>query len=330
MKNMTDDQYINEICNILKEKSEKDYDFSTTKRGAHSKSIGLLKAKFIVSDKISDALKLGILKSPKAYDCLIRISSSSPKIQGDNKKDILGFSIKLLDVDGKKLINDELSTQDFLLISAKTMPIGTLKLFYEAIYYNIKVNPVVYFLNVISQGNIHKLKEIASFRKHHTSPLDIEYFSTTPYSFGNRAVKYSIVPTSKYKSSIPKKPTSKYLSLNMQNHLHKSIATFDFMIQFKKDNMPIEDASIEWDETISPFIKVGEIVIDKQNFITKDRYNFCENLSFSPAHSLIEHKPLGSLNRARSIIYFNMSKFRHIKNNQPKIEPNSMYFKELK
>lgn len=317
------------MIKILKEKLEKDYTSGNTKRDAHTKSLGLLKAKFIVSDNLDSKLKIGLFEKPNSYCALIRISNSSPKIQGDNKKDIRGFAIKLLDVKGEKLNNCEKSTQDFLLISTKTMPLGTVKLFYDAIYYNIKVNPLVYIFKMISQGNFKKLKEVADSRQHQTSPLDIKYFSTTPYMFGDKIVKYSIVPTSKYKSQLPKKLTETYLTDNMQTHLSQSPASFDFMIQFQNGNMPVEDASIEWDESKCPFIKVGEIIIDKQQFRNNKINVFSENLSFSPANSLVNHKHVGGLNRARTKIYAEMSLFRHIKNNKSLIEPTLNDFNNL-
>ena len=44
---------------------------------------------------------------------------------------------------------------------------------------------------------------------------------------------------------------------------------------------------------------------------------FCENLSFNPWRTLPEHRPLGSINRARLQVYPAISRFRHRKNNAP-------------
>ena len=42
--------------------------------------------------------------------------------------------------------------------------------------------------------------------------------------------------------------------------------------------------------------------------------NFCENLKFSPWHTLPEHQPLGRINRARQKIYEAVSDYRHKRN----------------
>jgi len=95
------------------------------------------------------------------------------------------------------------------------------------------------------------------------------------------------------------------------------------MIQVQKDpdRMPVEDAGVKWSENESPFIKVASLRISPQTFRTKERDELAENLSFSPAHSLIEHRPIGGINRARVEIYRHLSEFRHKRNNKRLIEP---------
>ncbi len=198
------------------------------------------------------------------------------------------------------------------------MPIGTLKLMYDALYYTIKSTPVIFVAKLIKNKNINAIIDIVKNMKHDTSPLDISYYSTTPYMFGNRIVKYSIVPRSKYKSRLPKKLGNNYLTENMQKHLYKEEAVFDFMIQFYINDIytPINDASIEWKSDKSPFIKLGEIRIPKQRFTTKKRFDLAEIMSFSPGHSLLSHRPIGDMNEGRIKIYKEMSKYRHYRNKE--------------
>lgn len=330
MKKISEDQYIQSMTNILKQKLQNDYAPGNTKRDAHTKSLGLLKAQFKVCEDLPVDLRVGLFKEPTTYAALIRFSNAMNKVQKDSKKDIRGFAIKLIGVKGQKYLNDEKQTQDFLLISTKTMPFGTVELFHQALYYTIKVNPIVFVLKMIAKGHAKKLKQTLMARKHQTSPLDISYYSTTPYQFGNRVVKYCIVPTSTYRSELPSKLTANYLTENIEQHLSEQDATFDFMIQFQKEGMPIEDAAIEWDEKQSPFIKVGEIIIRRQYFDTFKRNKIAENLSFAPAHCLVEHKPIGGINRARTKIYKTLSAFRHARNHKKPLEPTILDFDTLR
>ena len=77
----------------------------------------------------------------------------------------------------------------------------------------------------------------------------------------------------------------------------------------------------EWKEAKAPFYKVAEIRIPQQTFDAADQNSFCENLSLSPWHALPEHKPLGSTNRMRKVIYEHISRVRHEMNSSERQEP---------
>jgi hypothetical protein len=271
-------------------------------------------------------MKMGIFASPGTYPAWIRISSSSGKIQSDKVKDVRGFAIKIMGVKGERFQeqNEEKETQDFILMSHPVMPLETVKLFHDAVYYSIKWPPFVFRSRLVLSGNFHILNELRKARQNQTSPLDIRYWSTTPYLCGaDHSVKYSLVPASRLKSTLPPILTDNYLTENMEKHLATDEAIFDFMIQVQKDpvRMPVEDAGVEWSENESPFIKVATLRIPPQSFRTREREELAEDLSFSPAHSLIDHRPIGGINRARIEIYRYLSDFRHKQNNKQLIEP---------
>lgn len=321
-----------EIICILEEKLRNDYKKGETKRDAHPKGLGLLKASFNIIEDLPEELNTGVFKAGNTYSTLIRFSSGGNKVKSDKSKDIRGMAIKLIDIKGEKYSRDEKYTQDFVLLTIPTMPIGTLKLFRDAIYYVVKKkNPIMFLYKLVKTGNLKTVKSLMEGRQNQTSPLDVRYWSTTPYMYGNKIVKYSVVPRSEYKSELPKPLTAEYLSENMQKHLSQEDAIFDFLVQFQlnEKEMPSNDSSIEWDEGRSPFIKVAEIIIPKQDFKTSERVHIGENLSFSPGHALMEHKPTGDINIARARIYRELSRFRHGRNKEPLIEPTEYDFKNL-
>jgi hypothetical protein len=323
-----EERLIKDMEVILQEKMSKDYPAGQTKRDAHPKTLACLQAEFIVEPDIPAELKKGIFAFPQTYPAWIRISSSSGKIQSDKVKDLRGFAIKIMGVKGERFQtqNEEKETQDFILISYPTMPLGTVKLFHDAVYYSTEWSPLVFLFRLVVSGNFHIINELRKARQNQTSPLDIRYWSTTPYLCGtDHIVKYSIVPTSNLKSSLPPILTDHYLTENMEEHLAAHEASFDFMMQVQKDpgRMPVEDAGVEWSEKESPFIKVATLRIPPQSFRTKDREELAENLSFSPAHSLLAHRPIGGINRARVEIYRHLSEFRHKQNDKHLIEPVS-------
>jgi hypothetical protein len=99
----------------------------------------------------------------------------------------------------------------------------------------------------------------------------------------------------------------------------------DFLVQVQTDprRMPIEDASIEWSERLSPFIPVAKITIPHQTFDTPERTLFARELAFNPWHAIADHRPLGNQNRARRAIYFELSRLRQSMNREPHVEPSA-------
>ena len=83
----------------------------------------------------------------------------------------------------------------------------------------------------------------------------------------------------------------------------------------------MEDTRTEWSEEEAPFYKVATITIPKQIFDTPEQNEFCENLSFTPWHALPEHRPLGSVNRMRKVIYGHISRMRREANGVSLQEP---------
>lgn len=297
---------IAEMIAILRRKMERDYAKGGTLRDAHPKTVGLLRGTFRIEPDLPDALRVGLFGRPRSYDCWVRFSNSSGKVQSDAVPDARGVAIKLLAPRGEEL------TQDFVLLNAPVMPLGTVALFRDAVYYTIESSPLLLAAKFALTGNVGVLLNLAKLRSTPDSLLDIRYWSTTPYRFGAReAVKYSLLPTSRHRSGPPVRRSESYLSEAMEAHLEEHEATFDFCIQLQQPGMPIEDAAQRWDEAKSPFVKVATLHLPPQKFRTDRRMEKAEALSFSPAHALPDHAPLGGLNRARAKIYEALSKFRH-------------------
>ena len=68
---------------------------------------------------------------------------------------------------------------------------------------------------------------------------------------------------------------------------------------------------------------VAKIEIKRQTFDTKEQLEACENLSYTPWHSLPEHRPIGGVNRIRKRVYEQISTLRHTANSKPRREPAS-------
>jgi hypothetical protein len=311
-----------EIIAVIRRKMEKDYAPGSTRRFSHPKQTALLQATFIVEADLPPALRVGVFAQPSRFDAWVRFANSESKPQSDAVKDSRGCAIKLRGTPGQRIAeSDEPTTQDFVMISIPTIPLGTVKLFRDATYLSFVWSPLAFVAKMLLTGQGRILKEAQASKTNPSSPADIRYWSTTPYLFGaGQAAKYSLVPTSAFKSRLPATLSDNYLSDNLQQQLAQGDATFDFMVQLRSDpaSMPIEDSAVEWREDKAPFVKVATLLIPKQEFRTAERDELSEALTFSPAHALAEHRPIGGVNRARMQIYKALSAFRQTRDKRRK------------
>ncbi len=313
-----------DLAQQLTKKIASDYAGMLKRRDAHPKMHGLVKAEFIVEANLPESLRIGVFEQARVYPAWIRFSNAFQKISPDIDRDIRGMAIKLMDVPGEKLLEEEkdAQTQDFLLISSNVFLTRDVKEFDQltrAIVGSAWAK-ILFFTTHwrLTWTLIKSMKKIAN-------PLQTRYWSSTPYLFGSRAVKYSTQPHIGSADAIPASPPDDFLRQAMIRQLAQGDALFDFSIQFQTDaaSMPIEDPSVEWDETVSPFIKVATIRIPAQQFDDEKQRALGENMSFTPWHSLPQHRPLGGINRARKLVYQAISKFRHQQNQVPMREPDN-------
>jgi len=300
-----------EMIELIKAVSDKRYPDSPVKRFNQVKSLGCFEADFEVLENLPAVLRHGLFAQPGSHRARIRFANASG--EDDSKKDLRGMSIKVFDVVGEPLWGEP-GVQDFLLNSYPALFAGTPEDFLKFIRATHRGKILNYFINPLDP-HFGALRLLMKARKKHTSPFDIRYWSTTPSQLGENesvAVKYSVQPTSGYQSEMPDSLSKNYLSEAMQAHLKQGPACFDFMVQLQTDpsSMPIEDASVIWDEDVSPFIKVASITINYQNFRDEQAMCGCERMSFNPWQCLSEHTPLGGINRVRKRVYSEITSYR--------------------
>ena len=97
-------------------------------RGAHAKGFAGVRATFTVHKGLPDWVYQGVFK-PGEYSAIVRFSKGSPLIKKDNKKDMHGVAIKLLNIENQKIIEEEasLKTQDFTFCNSEYFFISDLK-----------------------------------------------------------------------------------------------------------------------------------------------------------------------------------------------------------
>ena len=113
----------------------------------------------------------------------------------------------------------------------------------------------------------------------------------------------------------PSKPDNYYREELIQAlNQPDAIYCWDFGIQIQTSpKMSIDDVTIPWSETKSPFFPVGRLTVKHQVIDFAIQEDFGENLRFSPWNGLTVHRPVGALNRLRSVVYPIVAEYRHRK-----------------
>ena len=298
-------------------------------RGQHAKAHGCVAGTFRVEAGVPAALRAGVFAQAGEYRSWVRFSNGDSLVKADSEKDVRGLAIKLMGVTGPKVLPEEsdATTQDFLLINHPTLMTRNTLRYAELAKRAASGNQfsiILFFLSLNpADWELRSLRNLLAMVSHETpSPLEVRYFSTTPYLLGDNAVKYSARPC-QTGSTIPVSAPADYLRQALATYLGTRDACFEFMVQLQTDPkaMPIEDPTIEWKEDQSQFVKVATLTIARQQFDTSEQNTFCENLSFTPWHSLEVHRPLGGINRARRAVYRAITVLRHMRNGAAVSEP---------
>lgn len=301
------------------------YAVSTAERVGNTKTYGVVRGTFEVLPDLPEALRRGVFAEPRTFPVWVRFGGPGPHSPPDMRDNgLLSIGVKLMGVEGPKLLDDERHTQDFTGLSSPTFTTPD-------VIENVKLQkrvvqglPGFYFLDPRDSHYLDAIMQ-ALWSRANTSPLEVTYWSTVPYLMGEgQAMRFSIHPRSSDRRRVPKRPPANYLRHAMADTLARRPVEFDFRIQLQTDphRMPIESASVIWPEKLSRPVTTARIHLPVQKFDSPEQLAFARSLSFQPWHGIAEHRPLGSQNRARRTIYYELSKLRQAMNGDPRVEPD--------
>ncbi|MCM1984799.1 catalase family protein [Lyngbya confervoides] len=312
---------------------------SPARRDQHPKNHGVVWANFTIDPDLPAALRVGLFKQPgKCFPAWIRYSNG--QAMDDRQGGSHGMAIKLMAVEGTKALEDDSQTHDLVMIDHPVFFIRTIPDYVDLFERSGQMNRTSaspgsrlqaffpFFFPSLWPGG-WRLQELRRFlvlgglKKiiKPASPLNCSYFSVTPYQLGaGKAVKFLVKPHANNRPDGVDQSTPDYLRQAMIKTLSQRAAGFDFFLQVQTNplTMPVEDSTILWR---SPPIKVATVDIPPQTFDSPAQMSFCENLSFTPWHALLEQRPLGSMNRARRQVYQQTAEVRHQLNQAPLEEP---------
>jgi len=323
-----EEESLNKIIDLMADQMRGHFKPGAYERGGNTKTHGIVRATVTIRDDLPEHCRQGIFATPRTYPAYVRYSGPGPDVPADIRD--VGFgsmAVKLMDVPGKKLMDEEKFTQDFIAVCTPTFVTPNVRENAKLQYWSLVDMPLYYFLNPKDTHLLDFLMQ-GLWNETQYNPLGQRYWSCTPYLLGEGlAMMYSFQPKTQVDTKVPGLPFGRvsfnYLRENMIKTLDKTDVEFDLLIQVQTDSflMPIENASVRWPEKLSPFIPAATVHIPRQKFDSEAQFAFARRLKWNPWHCLPEHRPLGNQNRARLRMYYELSNFRLEMNETTPLEP---------
>ena len=314
-------------------------------RSVHAKSHGLLVGELRIPVGLAPELAQGIFARPGTLPVVIRLSTVPGDLLPDDISTPRGMAVKIIGVEGPRLPGSEGDvTQDFILVNGPSFGKPNAKAFAK----NLKLLAATtdraegakHVIAAAFRG-IEKAVEalggqsatLTALGGHpETNPLGETYYSQVPVLFGEYFGKICVRPASPSLQALHKAPVD---LKDKPDGLRDAVAAYfeeqggewELCVQLCTDieKMPVEDASVVWDEKLSPFVPVARIVAGAQASYSESRaHAIDEGLAFSPWHGVAAHRPLGSVMRIRREAYKAAQRFRAEKNQRTLSEPKAI------
>lgn len=273
----------------------------------------------------NDLFESGLFSKAKNYDVVSRFSSSSPSLNDDATRDLRGLALKFI---------SENAEHDFVGISSPIFPTDDAKQFSDLVKLvrltDCMDDPSGIFSCITETGFPNPWRLLFSALKLirlttnsvDNGLLEKQYFSVSPYKFESADqkvyFKFHIDPkncdNADTSYALNKTDERNYLGDNVRNIIAQNDICFALKataITGDVESRFLEKHSQTW---LDMGAEVSEVTLGEVRF-SKETPELsalaCDNLSFSPANTSYGFSALGSINRARAIIYKSLSKLRH-------------------
>ena len=276
---------------------------------------------------------------------MIRLSTVPGDILDDSVSTPRGMAVKIVGVEGERLPGSEGdATQDFVMVNGPAFNapsarkfLGSVKLLAattdKAEAAKKVASAALRGVETVLEAFGHKSPTITSLGgQRETHILGDTFYSQAPLLWGPYMVKVCVAPVSPELRALTDAP----LAVNGKpNGIREAVVEFfrqngaewELRVQLCTDleAMPIEDASVAWPETRSPYLPVARISVPPQVAWSEARSAAVDDgMAFSPWHGLAAHRPIGSIMRARKMAYARSERFRGERNGRPIAEPTTL------
>ena len=316
-------------------------DYGKAVRSVHAKAHGILKGILTVASGLPPELAQGMFATPGQHTVYMRMSTNAGDILPDAISLPRGLALKVLDVEGERLVGAEGRTQDFVMVNGPVFQAKTAETFLGSLKKlagtTDRMEGVKTAMSAVLRGVNSALETVgvqspaiqSMGGAPNVDPLGETYYSVTPFRYGDHVAKFSVVPvsadlTSRTKKEIDGSADPDMIRRTVKGEMLLFDGVWELRVQLCRDleKQPVEDPTVEWKEEDSPFQTVATIHAGRQDSwddAQVRRVN--EEMRFSPWTGLTAHRPLGNINRARKAPYEHSAEYRARFNRCPIHEP---------
>lgn len=288
------------------------------RRDVHVKAHGCAVGEFRVMESLPAELAQGLFAQPRAFPAFARFSNAAPWPQPDALPDARGLALQVEHSLTPSLSEADLArTQDFVMANHASFIARDVKdyLRLEEARLEVTQQPTRLAAKLLMAAiqpfhwrwrALFAAAGVASQFPSH--PASYTYYSMVPFRFGRFVAKYRIIPDPKHLISLNDKADALLrradaMRLWLEESLARQSLHFHFQIQLRTSeaSMPIEDATVRWPESESPYRSVAELELPRQDVSLVAEEG--ERKAFSVWNCLAEHRPLGGINRVRREAY---------------------------
>lgn len=287
-------------------------------RATHAKSHGFLRGTLTVHGDLPPELAQGLFGTPGAtHDVVVRLATESGQLDDDRKPNARGLSLKVFDVDGETLEPGS-STQDLLFNTLPILGPGTAQKFMELSEIRERHFSDESAMTEEIQAR-DDAEQMTSFHRlvGNIHPLAHAYYTQGAFGYGEHVAKIAVYPGTSEQEALADREVTNDDDGSVLRALVESWTTdretvFDLRVQLRtSEDMPVEDASVDWSQEESPYRSVATVRLPPQQPYSNARRVFGDDrLAFRPWHGLAAHRPLGSVNRLRKAGYEELGKQR--------------------
>jgi len=284
-------------------------------RALHRKQLTAAYGTLEVLGSLPGYARHGLFAKPHDYDVWVRLSNGGMDRAPDEAPDVRGFAIRVLGVEGESALGDgPAKGQDFTLINQESFAFPGADDFVQFVVAASKGKGELFkhvFRRYGLLGGPRQLARMMSMAGRPFSGFATEtFFSAAPMANGPYAARVRLVPASS--NGTAALDASSDWAVDFRNRLARGPLHWDLQLQYYTDEKttPIEDASVSWP---TPYTTVARLMLPQQDTSSPEGRELLEKVEacvIDPWQALAAHRPLGDVQRARKVVYFESQKGR--------------------